>query len=75
MIIRCFYNQKTNFIVTISNKHIKFLNIFNIKLVKFYSDLMNNDGKNTNTIKNIEYEITCYEYDKLYKKIYLDLLE
>ncbi len=47
MIIRCFYNQKTNFIVTISNKH----------------------------IKNIEYEITCYEYDKLYKKIYLDLLE
>ena len=69
MILGCFYNPKKNNIITISNKHIKFWNIFNGKLMKFYSDLMDNDNKNS--INKIDYEITCYEYDKFYKKLYL----
>ena len=71
MIIGCFYNHKTNNIVTISNKNIKFWNIFNGKLIKIYSDLMDNDNKNTNTIKNNDCEITCFEHDSSYKKLYL----
>ena len=71
MIVGCFYNPKTNNIITISNKNIKFWSIFNGKLVKMFSDLMNNDNLKADTIKKIEYEITCFEYDNDYKKLYL----
>ena len=71
MIIGSFYNPKTNKIVTISNKNIKFWNILNGQLVRIYSELMNNENENKNTLKNNEYEITSFEYDTLYKKIYL----
>ena len=71
MIVGCFYNPKTNNIITISNKNVKFWSIFNGKLIKMFSNLMDNDNLNVNTIKVNEYEITCFEYDHNYKKIYL----
>jgi hypothetical protein len=73
MILGSFYNPITNKIITISNKNIKFWNILNGQLVRIYSELMNNENEkeNKNTIKNNEYEITSFEYDTLYKKIYL----
>ena len=71
MVIGCFYNPKDNNIVTISNKNIKFWNIFNGKLIRIFSELMDSDNINNNTIKNNDYEITSYAYDNFYKKIYL----
>ena len=44
MIIGCFYNPKINNIITISSKKVKFWNIFNGKLMKTYSNLMDSDS-------------------------------
>ena len=71
MIVGCFYNPKTNNIITISNKNIKFWNILNGKLIKIFSELMDNENMNKNTIKINDYEITCFEYDTNYKRVYL----
>ena len=72
MIVGSFYNPKTNNIITISNKNIKFWNILNGQLMKIYNELMDDDeDMNINTMRNNEYELTSFEYDNLYKKIYL----
>ena len=73
MIIGCFYNPKTNNIITISSKKVKFWNIFNGKLMKTYSNLMDSDNiTNTkNNYKDENYEITSFTYDSHFKKLYL----
>jgi len=79
-IIGCFYNPKTNNIVTISHKKVQFWNILNGKLIKIFRDLMTEEKiskeensqrfENANNI-NINYDITAYAYDIHYKKIFL----
>ena len=79
-IIGCFYNPKTNNIITISHKKIQFWNILNGKLVKIFRDLMsdikpnlqdnNQLYENENNI-SIDYDITSFSYDINYKKLYL----
>ena len=79
-IIGCFYNPKTNNIVTISHKKVQFWNILNGKLIKIFRDLMTEEkiSKEENTQRfenanniNINYDITAYAYDIHYKKIFL----
>ena len=73
MIIGCFYNPKLNNIITISNKKVKFWNIFSGKLMKMYSDLMDSDSINQNAKKTSinDYEISGFAYDLEFKKLYL----
>ena len=79
-IIGCFYNPKTNNIVTISLKKVQFWNILNGKLIKIFRDLMTEKKitkeensqrfENVSNI-NINYDITSYTYDIHYKKLFL----
>lgn len=73
MIIGCFYNPKTNNIISISSKKVKFWNIFNGKLMKTYSNLMDSDSitNSKNIYKEDNYEITSFTYDSHFKKLYL----
>ena len=79
-IIGCFYNPKTNNIVTISHKKVQFWNILNGKLIKIFRDLMseekiysedNNHRFENQNNNNISYDITSYAHDINYKKLYL----
>ena len=79
-IIGCFYNPKTNNIITISLKKIQFWNIFNGKLIKIFRDLMSKEKlyleDNTHHFENINnndinYDITSFAHDINYKKLYL----
>ena len=73
MIIGCFYNPKTNNIISISSKKVKFWNIFNGKLMKTYSNLIDSDSitNSKNIYKEDNYEITSFTYDSHFKKLYL----
>ena len=73
MIIGCFYNPKINNIITISSQKVKFWNIFNGKLMKTYSNLMDIDSINISkgNFNDVNYEITSFTYDSHFKKLYL----
>lgn len=73
MIIGCFYNPKINNTITISSKKVKFWNIFNGKLMKTYSNLMDSDSiiNIKNKYNDMNYEITSFTYDSHFKKLYL----
>ena len=79
-IIGCFYNPKTNNIITISLKKVQFWNIFNGKLIKIFRDLMSEEKLNLednphrfeNVNNNdINYDLTAFGHDINYKKLYL----
>ena len=79
-IIGCFYNSKTNNIITISLKKVQFWNILNGKLIKIFRDLMSQEKENLNdnshqfeneNNNNIDYDITSFTHDIHYKKLFL----
>ena len=79
-IIGCFYNPKTNNIITISLKKVQFWNILNGKLIKMFRDLMSQEKQNLNDNSHLfenednskmNYDITSFTHDIHYKKLFL----